>query len=92
MLRSWPNAIAWMDQVSDHGWRNQFLFNLALARLRCGVELDETFNLQMHMHDALWQQSREGKIRATWRGRSIRVLHFCGWGRETLPDGVKELH
>lgn len=82
LLRSWPNAIAWMDQLRDHGWRNQFLFNLALARLRCGVELDETYNLQMHMHDVLWQQRREGKIRATWRGRPVRVLHFCGWGRE----------
>ena len=81
LLRSWPNAIAWMDQLHDHGWRNQFLFNLALARLRCGVELDETFNLQMHVHDALWQQRREGKIRATWRGRRVCVLHFCGWGR-----------
>ena len=81
LLRSWPNAIVWMDQLQDHGWRNQFLFNLALARLRCGVEFDETLNLQMHMRDALWQQSQEGRIRATWRGRPVRVLHFCGWGR-----------
>src|SRR5579871_3905951 len=40
-----PEAIAWMDDPKVHcPWRNQFLFNLALARLNCGVEINGVYN------------------------------------------------
>ncbi len=86
LLRSWTQAVPWLDERGDHGWRNQFLFNLALARLHCGVELDEVINLQMHMNDVTWSRDGEGPVRAEWRGRAGRILHFCGWGRDKATD------
>jgi hypothetical protein len=85
IIRSLRGAAAWVDERQHHGWRNQFIFNLALARLDCGVELDPIFNLQLHMNDV--QISREGnKVSALWRGRPARILHFCGWGRDKYPE------
>jgi hypothetical protein len=86
ILRSLPGAAAWTDQLHDHGWRNQFLFNLVLARLNCGVELDGIFNVQMHMNDVQWEKDVNGGVHAVWRGRPCRILHFCGWGRDKNVD------
>lgn len=81
LLRNMPRAPGWVDQYPDHGWRNQFVFNLVLARLRCGIELDPIYNLQMHMNDAT-PQMNDTRVQALWRGRKAHVLHFCGWGRD----------
>jgi hypothetical protein len=85
LIRNMSNAVAWVDQYPEHGWRNQFIFNLALARMKCGVELDARYNLQLHMNDARISKT-SGGIEALWRGRSARVLHFCGWGRDKYPE------
>ncbi|HSB10213.1 MAG TPA: NPCBM/NEW2 domain-containing protein [Blastocatellia bacterium] len=85
LIRNMPNAVAWVDQYPEHGWRNQFIFNLALARMNCGVELDPRYNLQLHMNDAQIIRT-SGAIEAQWRGRAARVLHFCGWGRDKYPE------
>jgi hypothetical protein len=85
LIRNMPNAIGWIDQRPDHGWRNQFVFNLALARMNCGVELDVTYNLQVHMSDVDLTVT-SGRVEASWRGRPVRVLHFCGWGRDRYPE------
>ncbi len=85
LMRNMPRAPGWVDQYPDHGWRNQFVFNLVLARLRCGIELDQRYNLQMHMNDAT-RQVIDSRLRALWRGRNAHVLHFCGWGRDKYTD------
>jgi len=90
LIRNMPHAAAWVDFYADHGWRNQFIFNLALARLRCGVELDWRYNLQMHVNDPQLATS-EGWPRATWRGQTAHVLHFCGWGRNKYPVWRKQI-
>jgi predicted O-methyltransferase YrrM len=66
-------------------WRNQFIFNLALARLGCGVELSPVYNVQLNVQDVEASVS-EGRARAVWRGRQARVLHFNGAGRKKYPE------
>ncbi|MCB8983610.1 MAG: NPCBM/NEW2 domain-containing protein [Ardenticatenaceae bacterium] len=84
-IRAMPEATAWVDEYRHIRWRNQFIFNLALARLNCGVELDPAYNLQLHVQDAelSW---RGGKMTAQWHGRTVRVLHFSGSGRGKYPQ------
>jgi predicted O-methyltransferase YrrM len=84
-IRSMPGAAAWIDQRRDIWWRNQFVFNVALARLRCGVELDGTYNVQLHAQDVHIRRAR-GRIEAEWRGRPARVLHLSGIGRRKYPE------
>jgi NPCBM/NEW2 domain len=85
LIRNMPQAIDWVDALPHHGWRNQFIFNLALARLNCGVEIDPIYNLQVDTRDALMSWAGE-KMHALWRGQSARVLHFRGWGRNNYPE------
>lgn len=82
-LRAMPGAGAFLDERPDVSWRNQFLFNLALARHECGVELDETNNLQLHTSD-VDVQSALVRPSLTWQGRKVRVLHVSGAGRRKL--------
>ncbi|MFP5261566.1 MAG: NPCBM/NEW2 domain-containing protein [Blastocatellia bacterium] len=85
VIRSMPQAAAWADERNDIWWRNQFIFNLALARLRCGVELDSSYNVQLHTQDA--QLRQEGvRIKADWHGRQARVLHFSGRAKRKYPE------
>lgn len=85
-IRAMPGAIRWMSEKPGQcWWRNQFIFNLALAALRCGVALDDVFNVQLHTNDPeAWVE--EGRVRASWKGRDVRVLHFCGSGRSKVPE------
>jgi predicted O-methyltransferase YrrM len=83
-VRTMPGVSAWIDQRADNWWRNQFIFNLALARMHCGVELDATWNLQLHTQDVQWSDSA-GYSRASWRDQPVRVLHFSGSGRHKYP-------
>ena len=57
-------AEAWLAERPDISWRNQFIFNLALARLDCGVPLDSTYNVQLHVHD----------VELCWGGGRIEAL------------------
>jgi len=80
-----PEACAWVDGHSRVKWRNQFIFNLALARLQCGVELDSVYNIQLLAQDAdFFEQG--ARVRATWRGREARVLHFNGNAKRKYPQ------
>lgn len=85
VIRAMPQAAAWIDQHRNNWWRNQFVFNLALARLRCGVELDPTYNVQLHTQE-VQITDQYGRMRASWHGRPVRVLHFCGAGRHKYPE------
>jgi predicted O-methyltransferase YrrM len=84
-IRGMPEASRWVDEHPTVRWRNQFVFNLALARLRCGVELDSAYNVQLHVQDAPITQ-RGARLEATWHGRQARVLHFSGGGRRKYPS------
>jgi predicted O-methyltransferase YrrM len=80
ILRAMPEAAGWVDERRDNWWRNQFIFNLALARLSCGVELDGAYNVQLQVQDVTLE-SDGSRLRADWRGRPARVLHFNGGGK-----------
>jgi predicted O-methyltransferase YrrM len=84
-IRGWSESAPWVDEKPDVHWRNQFIFNLVLADLGCGVELDAAYNLQLNYENV---QMREdcGRVRASWRGREIKVLHFNGIGRDKYPE------
>ena len=84
-IRALPEASAWSDGNPRVSWRNQFIFNLALARLNCGVELDSVYNVQLHAQDV--QIHQEGaRLHARWRGREARVLHFSGGAKKKYPQ------
>jgi hypothetical protein len=70
-------ADRWLAERPNIGWCNQFVFNLALARLECGVELDPTYNLQLHVHD-IDLRWKDGRIEALWNGSSVRSLISVG--------------
>jgi predicted O-methyltransferase YrrM len=80
MIRAMPAAAKWIDERQGISWRNQFIFNLVLARLRCGVELEPIYNVQLNSQDV--QVSYDGgRMKALWYGQFVRVLHFNGLGR-----------
>lgn len=84
-IRGMPGAIAWVDSGGWVRWRNQFIFNLALAVRRCGIELDQRYNLQLNYSD-VEVTSVAGRPRVMWQGRPVRVLHASGWGRNKRPE------
>jgi hypothetical protein len=85
-IRSMPGAVSWVEEKRHQcWWRNQFIFNLALASLRCGVAVDDAFNLQLHTNDP-HVRVENGRVKARWQGRDVRVLHFCGGGRRKFPE------
>jgi len=67
LIRKMTDEQKWMESRADVWWRNQAVFNIALARLRCGVELDSLYNWQLHVRDY-----RAG----------AKILHFNGRGRK----------
>jgi hypothetical protein len=79
-VRRWTNAPGWVDERPHIYWRNQLVFNVALAQLGCGVELDPLYNIQLNNNEVElgWE---EGRVVARWQGRPARVLHFKGLGR-----------
>lgn len=79
-----PRSLAWVDGLPDHGCRNQFLFNLVLAKLKCAVELDAAYNLQLHMRNGDLQRIINSPS-PVLDGRPIRVLHYCGPARAYHP-------
>jgi predicted O-methyltransferase YrrM len=84
-IRAMPGAVAFVEERRDIAWRNQLIFNAALARLRCGVELDSSYNVQLHAQDVDLRVG-DGVPLATWQGRPVRVLHRSGWGRRKYPE------
>jgi hypothetical protein len=86
-LRRLPGAVRWIDERADNRWRNQFAANVAMARMAAAVELDPTWNVQLHVQDV-----EVDGARASWRGRDVRVLHFSGNGKHryrALRDAIR---
>ena len=75
-IRALPGVVQWIDADPHVRWRNQFAANVALAKMGSAVELDPSWNVQLHVQDV----ACEG-LAARWRGRRVRVLHFSGWGK-----------
>ncbi len=86
LVRGWPQAADWVDDPRVHTrWRNQFIFNLALARGRLGVELDARYNVQLNSQSVEFRTGPAG-ITATAGGREAAVVHFNGGGRGKGSD------
>src|ERR1051325_6664073 len=76
-IRAMPAARQWVASTMWVWWRNQFIFNLALARMRAGVELDPSYNVQLHNCDAAFDTTKR-RVAAAHDGCAARVLHFNG--------------
>jgi predicted O-methyltransferase YrrM len=84
-VRAMPELRAWMDGRPDIAWRNQFLFNAALAESACGAELNPIYNLQLNRRNV--RMFREGgRPRAEWKGKRVAVVHFNGDGRRKQAE------
>ena len=84
-VRGIQDAAKWMDARDRAPLRNQFIFNLALARLDAGVAIDDTWNVQLHAQDVEWDQSTRRAV-ASWNGRRARVVHFSGSAKRKYPS------
>jgi predicted O-methyltransferase YrrM len=84
-IRSMPGAIDWLARNRRVRWRNQFIFNLALAVRRCGIELDERCNLQLNSCE-VEITTVAGRPRVMWHGKPVRILHANGSGRNKYPQ------
>lgn len=84
-VRGWGDAPAWVDERPEIYWRNQLVFNLALARLDCGAELDPGYNVQLNNADVDFDWT-DGRVTARRQGRPVHVLHFNGNGRWKYPE------
>ena len=73
-------ASEWIDEGRRISWRNQFIFNLALAKLDCAIELDGKFNLQLHAQDVEFQDIG-ARLVAMWRSMPVSVVHFSAEGK-----------
>ncbi len=80
MRRLLPRSTRWMEADPTHGARNQFVFNLALARLGCAVQIDDTYNL-LPAQNRMDRVTVGGRERLVCRGRPVRVVHFAGPSR-----------
>lgn len=85
VIRSMSHASSWVDGNHHIWWRNQFIFNLALARLRCGVELDSAFNVQLHAQDVEFKRTG-ARLHAEWRNRPVKIVHFSGVGKHKYSE------
>ncbi|MEZ5942933.1 MAG: NPCBM/NEW2 domain-containing protein [Planctomycetaceae bacterium] len=86
LIRDLPDAAGWVSaKPSTAPWRNQFVFNLALAKLGTAVELDATMNWQLNQQ-SLQLDGESGSIQTTSHGKPIKVIHFNGGGREKYPE------
>jgi predicted O-methyltransferase YrrM len=85
VIRAMPGARDWLEARPEVSWRNQFIFNLAIARLDCGVEMDPTNNVQLHTSE-VEVESLSVRPKVSWQGRPVRILHVSGSGRRKLPD------
>lgn len=85
-IRGFQSRLEWLGENNgSYPWRNQFLFNLALAHSDCGVALDPRFNVQLHAQPAAFSMSKSG-ISAVSFGCPASIVHFNGAGRNLHPE------
>ncbi|GIX04968.1 MAG: hypothetical protein KatS3mg114_0837 [Planctomycetaceae bacterium] len=80
-IRCLNQPARWVDDpVASRPWRNQFIFNLALAQTDCGVELNARYNIQLQSQQAELPRESVGVV-AKSQGLPAGILHFNGSGR-----------
>lgn len=85
LRRMMPAAWEWLS-AAPASPREQLLVNLAVAD-GTALELDGTYNVQLHEGATRADLEVTPDCRALWRGRRVRVLHFSGPGKDDLlPD------
>lgn len=84
-VRGLPGAIDWVDENPAIDWRNQFVFNTAIAGLGNVVELDPTWDVQLHAQQVEVADAA-GQPVARWGDRYVRVLHFCAPAKHLHPE------
>lgn len=85
-IRSLEGAKQWMDDPEANiPWRNQFVFNLALARGGCGVELARRFNVQLLSERGVIKEEPDHAY-AEFNGQRAVVVHFNGGSGVKYPD------
>ncbi|QDV17105.1 putative glycosyl transferase [Gimesia panareensis] len=86
VIRNFPNAANWVSMKSNSiPWRNQFVFNLALAKLDCAVLIDSTMNWQLN-HREIVIDKAEGSVKTKQNQKPVTCLHFNGGGRNKHQD------
>ncbi len=85
-IRGMNNPADWIDDATvDRPWRNQFIFNLALAQTRTGLEIDSRYNVQLHFESIEFRE-QAGFISAESDYRRAAVVHFGGSGKSREPQ------
>ncbi len=80
-IRGMNNPADWVDNPDiNRPWRNQFVFNLALAQTRTGMELDSRYNVQLHFESIQFRE-QAGFIAAESDHRRAALVHFGGDGK-----------
>jgi hypothetical protein len=87
-----PQGIVWMDQRIDLPWREQALFNLALARLECGHEIDERYNTQLLRKDDVVIHIQDDHILSACGIKPVNVLHYNGDAGRAKYQGMEEFY
>ncbi len=86
-IRSLHYAPDWVDGDASVPWRNQFVFNFALARLDCAVSMNVSFNSQFHSNHAV--KCEDGSIVPSL-DEIARVLHFSGARGKLVYNKLKK--
>ena len=82
-IRGFSGHIAWVDDVRSHcPWRNQFIFNLAIAQTKSGLELHSRYNVQLNVQKASFHETESGLHATMFSGSRAAVVHFNGRSRE----------
>ena len=82
-----PNSAYWEKFAisSKVFWREQAVFNIALARGSMGVEISELYNMQLHTR-VVSAQYMPYVPDITYCGEKVKILHFNGSGREKYVE------
>lgn len=90
VIRNFPDAASWVSMKSDSiPWRNQFVFNLALAKLDSTVLMNDTMNWQLNHQDVILDQE-EGIVKTKATQSPVTCLHYNGGGRNKCQNIRKE--
>lgn len=87
-----PNSIYWENRkiTEKYYWREQGVFNLALAKYDIGIPMDYMFNLQLHCQQVEIDYHYTPPL-AMFEGKAVKILHFNGSGRNYCSE-LKQIY
>uniref|UniRef100_A0A7C4LJE9 Glycosyltransferase n=1 Tax=Schlesneria paludicola TaxID=360056 RepID=A0A7C4LJE9_9PLAN len=86
LLRGMTRAADWVDDATvNKPWRNQFVYNLAMAQAEAGIELDSRYNIHLHFEPIEFRGTPLA-LEAGSEGRRAAVVHFDGYGKGKFPE------